>query len=516
MTNDVLDHADSFEKRLRDGLHHIALTDPVPDPGRFNPDVMSVEQPGGAPSARWFAGVAATVVVAFGVGALVVLVRNDRAPSTPADRPATEAPAVDSSVSEDGSSATAPTVPLEVPFDGASLFGTPLDAGRVPVVIFDGAATTYAYSQSYPGPFGGGFAGATVLVPDDASFDTPRLAIDVVERSAANGNETYDLTQSGEPIEVAGTTGYLSTESTDFETGEEGPIHLLFFDLDASRFVRVNAAGMGVEEMVSIVNTYDPATGTVDVPDGYRVWPMPDHDINHMVEFTFDLGSSEVGLHGSSRGAEFLLGELGNSVTSTQVIDGVEVSLRSSVDKADQWSAFWIDGDWSFRANFNVDDPATIAELLGRFRLVDDATFAGTFAGGEVVTDSTRAAEVGAMLGDVELPPALDVGDLTDRRGANARYQEIAAVSGAVACSWLDVYFGSIDADPSAAQAAADALAASTEWDMLTEISDQGGWSSAVWGTAAAVSGDGTIATGAGEQAPSRENTYPGLGCDTR
>jgi hypothetical protein len=278
---------------------------------------------------------------------------------------------------------------------------------------------------------------------------------------------------------------------------------------------------MSVQEMVSIVDTYDPATRAVTVPDRYRELDMPDHDINHTVEFRYDIGGgAEADLQASNRGAEFLLGALGHSVTSTQMIDGVEVAVTSYVeDQPERVTAYWIQGDWAFRANVSgSNNPATIADVLVGFRLVDDTTFTETFDGADVVTDSTRTADVAAMLADVDLPPALAGLDLTDRQGANVRYQEIAAVSGTIACTLLDVYFDSVEQDPAGAEQAADALAASTEWDMLLEINDQGGWSSAVWETAAAIGGNGAapVTTIPGGAPPSRDNLYPGLGCDTR
>ena len=88
------------------------------------------------------------------------------------------------------------------------------------------------------------------------------------------------------------------------------------------------------------------------------------------------------------------------------------------------------------------------------------------------------------------------------------------AGSDAIACSWLDVYFDNVDTDAATAQTADEALAASTEWDMLQEIEDEGGWSSAVWEMAAAINGNSLIHTGAGGEAPTRDTTYPGRGCD--
>ena len=503
-TDDLLDSMDPFTVRLRDGLQHIAESDPEPRPGRFDPAVVHLEGHGDTRAKHWLVGAAAAVVVAVGAGGLVAMDRDGPAEGSTTDQPGITAPRAESGVLPDDSAAS-----MDVP-----LFATPLNADQVPLVVVDGGVTTYAHSQRYPAPFFGGFAGSTVLVPAAGSFGTPRITIDVVERSPELGNQTLDLTQLGEPIEVADTTGYIATEPIDTETGETGPVHLLFFDLDPDRYVRVNAVGLGVDELVSLVNTYDPATGAVELPEGLVELEMPSHEINHMVEFIYDVAGTEFGLQGSSRGAEFLLGLIASSVTSTQVINGVEAIVQSNADG--QWSVLWMSGDWAFSATLgDVDDPARIPAMLNRFRLVDDSTFTSMYEGGDVVTDTNRTAIVAAMVTDVELPPALDVSDLANRRGANGRYQEVVAVSAAIACSWLDVYFDNVVADPAVARTAAEALAASTEWDMLQEIEDDGGWSSAVWQTAAAINGNGLISMGDGG-APTRDDAYPMLGCDNR
>ncbi len=518
-TDDLLEHPESFERRLGDGLDHIANANPVARPGPFDPDTRPVERHVDARSVRWFVGAAAAAVVVVGVGGLVILGRGDDSSNAPTDKPSSDVPLVDSS---DPTVSVATARPNTSPADGQfgngqPVLTTPLPADQTPLVALDGAVTTYAQSMTYPGPFDGTFTNAAVLIPADDSWDLPRIATYRTERSPANGNETLDISQFGEPVEVGGTIGYLATETSDVEADVEGLSHLLFFEIDESHYVSVNAAGLGADELVSIVDTYDPESGKIDVPDGYRMLPMPGHQLNSTIEFRYDLNGSEIELRGSNRGAGYLLGIFGNSRTVTQNIDGIEVAVRSGADGPNRYTASWINADWAFHANLTgINDPAEIRDLLRTFRLVDDATFSADFEGPGVVTGSTRAAEVEAMLADVPLPSSLDVGDLIDRQGANVRYQEIAAVSGAVACSWMDIYFDSIESNPDAARAAADALATSTQWDMLLEIDDQGGWSGVLWDTAAAINGDGLIPTGAGGQAPTKENTYPGLGCDTR
>ena len=58
-------------------------------------------------------------------------------------------------------------------------------------------------------------------------------------------------------------------------------------------------------------------------------------------------------------------------------------------------------------------------------------------------------------------------------------------------CGWLDVWFTTVDADDAeGAQAAADGLATSRDWDALKEILGEGGWPEYVWAYADAINGD--------------------------
>lgn len=86
-TNDLLDHPESFEKRLGVGLEHIAHAVPVTGSGRFDPDLMLAEVPGDPRSGRWLVGAAAAAVVVLGVGGLAI-VNGEEAEPAPAQQPA--------------------------------------------------------------------------------------------------------------------------------------------------------------------------------------------------------------------------------------------------------------------------------------------------------------------------------------------------------------------------------------------------------------------------------------------
>ncbi len=80
-THDLLDHSDSFERRLSVGLEHIAEAGSASGPGRFDPDVMLVDRSSDPRSSRRLVGAAAAAVVVLGVAGLVVANRQDADPA---------------------------------------------------------------------------------------------------------------------------------------------------------------------------------------------------------------------------------------------------------------------------------------------------------------------------------------------------------------------------------------------------------------------------------------------------
>lgn len=126
-TEDLLNHPDSFERRLRDGLDHIAHARPVADPGRFDPeaDTLSVERHVDARPGRWLAGAAAAAVVVFGVVGLVALDRNGESSNAPADQPdpapARQVPVATTALSSTPAAAFSVDDWLTVPVDATEL-----------------------------------------------------------------------------------------------------------------------------------------------------------------------------------------------------------------------------------------------------------------------------------------------------------------------------------------------------------------------------------------------------------
>jgi hypothetical protein len=99
-----------------------------------------------------------------------------------------------------------------------------------------------------------------------------------------------------------------------------------------------------------------------------------------------------------------------------------------------------------------------------------------------VVEPLERPEVVDEMLEGVPIPASVDVDELKNEASAATRYQLGAAVTGAVACGWLDQWAGAVESgDAATAEEAVAAMSTSREWAILEEMNEQGGWSQTVW-----------------------------------
>jgi hypothetical protein len=99
-----------------------------------------------------------------------------------------------------------------------------------------------------------------------------------------------------------------------------------------------------------------------------------------------------------------------------------------------------------------------------------------------IVKPIERPAVVDEMLRDVPIPPGVDVKELKGEPSAAGRYHLGAAVTGAVACGWLDQWARAIEGgDAAAADEAVEAMSTSRDWAILQKMDEQGGWSRTIW-----------------------------------
>lgn len=99
-----------------------------------------------------------------------------------------------------------------------------------------------------------------------------------------------------------------------------------------------------------------------------------------------------------------------------------------------------------------------------------------------IVQPLERPEVVDQMLHDVPVPASVDVEELKTEASAASRYHLGAAITGAVACGWLDQWAGALDSgDTAAVEESVEAMSTSRSWAILEEMEGQGGWSQTIW-----------------------------------
>jgi hypothetical protein len=160
------------------------------------------------------------------------------------------------------------------------------------------------------------------------------------------------------------------------------------------------------------------------------------------------------------------------------------------------FTAHWRDGDHSLqlRGVFpSVDDYRAVAASL---EPVDVDTWLSAMPE-SVVRPTARAASVEAMLADIPVHPRVDVERLKSSGRVSDRYQLGAAVTGAVACAWLEQWVdATAKGDEAPAQEAVDAMATSHDWAILLEMDEEGDWPEAIWQYTDAMQGNDPIPQG--------------------
>lgn len=213
---------------------------------------------------------------------------------------------------------------------------------------------------------------------------------------------------------------------------------------------------------------YDPLAQYGDKPgQWYRsvIGCVPEGDATPVVDCRIYSRTEEIDVLGSS-----------TAIEETRIVDpSGEATSSFSVSLAPTGPVYvQIDGRNLPRERF--------LDALGSLEAVDVDTWLEALPA-SVVRPLDRPEVVDEMLEAVPVPPSVDVEQLKSEFAALSRYNLGAAVSGAVACGWLDQWIAATggDPDPAAAREAEAALASARQWPILRELAPKGGWSQTVW-----------------------------------
>ncbi len=493
---------------------------------------------------------AASLLLIGGVAGLVIVNGDepdslDRLPATEPDvaNPGPSAPTTPTASTVATVAATTVDLPPSTFVEpdqalGGSPLNTPIDRTTVPYIALGDWTVTYAVSDvstQQQGMFGR----AVAYIGPGPTYDAPLVSAYLVDEDpppVSDAPPGTDPPPTGEVMDslftsigatsggdetveafVNGVRSVAIVQQQDSDTKLDGPIVTLYVPNGPTRYVVINAVRIELDAIVSLAETIDvDGEVLIEAPVGFvEMSPFPTSPQEIYLEYQYSDGERSFQISANNRGIEGLLGRIGGEVRTTREVAGAEVAYRPLPDSPGRYWADWLAGDWSFYVDAEgFESEESFFQALAELRYTDADTLSQLSDGG-ITAPSQRDGTIAAMIADVPLPPGFDVDALAAWPGVNDRYQEIARVSGAVACGWLDVWFEAQESgDADAAGRAAGALATSMEWSMLLEIESQGGWSQAVWEFAGAVNGDNGIITGGGEMVPERDMAESGLGCD--
>jgi hypothetical protein len=121
--------------------------------------------------------------------------------------------------------------------------------------------------------------------------------------------------------------------------------------------------------------------------------------------------------------------------------------------------------------------------LLAKLYQVDVDTWLAALPASVIKADDIRAT-IETMITGLPLPNSLDIPRLF-QQSTQDRYQLGVAVSGAVACGWLDQWVAAKQSgDAQNLKKAADVLATSHSWKVLHDMQAEGAYPSVLWGYA--------------------------------
>jgi hypothetical protein len=380
--NDQLDFHDPLDRAVRSVLADIVAATP---PSDAEPAPGTTLATGDGRSRPYPVLMAAAVVAIAGVvGALVVM--NGRGELSPASSP--------SNIPAAPVAAVGPTGPL---------LSTALPGDAVPYIVAgDGWQLTDVYANVGP-LLVGGFEGATVFVGEGPTFDAPIFAATVVDQPQ-DGSSIDTLMSEGDPVAVAGVTGSVYLD----RTGSSDPFVTMFWRLDDTRYARISAKGLTVDEAVAFADrlTLDGARLVMDTPDGYRALVTPPvTGSRRSINYRFSDGTREIDLNGDNRGVADLLsqGVIADD-TTTRTVNGVELAFRVENDGTTVNRIFWLSGDWSFYVIAEgFTDEAELLDVVASLTLTDPATFAAAGPGLDIVMPGDHTELATAVLGGLGL-----------------------------------------------------------------------------------------------------------------
>ncbi len=146
-----------------------------------------------------------------------------------------------------------------------------------------------------------------------------------------------------------------------------------------------------------------------------------------------------------------------------------------------QMVALWTEGADVFELRAAVPDLAAFEERLGWLTKVDPQTWLEAMPA-KVVAPAAYRSTVREVLKGIPTPKSFSLGRVPDEELVTDRYQVGAQTAGTVSCLWLRQWGQARRTGDEAAETeAVKAMATSTHWPILREMTKEGAYSEVVW-----------------------------------
>ena len=177
-----------------------------------------------------------------------------------------------------------------------------------------------------------------------------------------------------------------------------------------------------------------------------------------------------------------------------------------------QFTALWRAGEHTFELRGAFPDVEAYEAMAADLQWVDEVTWAAALPE-DTVAPGDREAVVDEMLSEIGHHRDYRLAKVRVTEEIIDRYQLGAAVTGAVACYWIEMWLDAKErGNARGIGIAGSAMGAARHWPILKEMKDQGDWSEVLWEHADAMERDDTIVAGTGMTL--EESYRNALGCD--
>ena len=357
--------------------------------------------------------------------------------------------------------AVATTLPSNVAPLGA-LLSVDQPTGVAPLVLLDGWSIDYlnGSGSGVPQTIGPNDR-RVVLVGDGPRYDAAWFTAQVYDLQGS------DLSTFGDPIDINGIAGRVTTIDVDVDTKLAGPVIDLRWALPDGLVAAITTTRLSLGTAIDMASTvvFGADGPEMQTPTGFTRLADP-APAEQTIDFEYQYSSDgkSLQLDGTNQGVYGLLARIGTEVRTTRLVDDVELAYRPLPGEPGHYWADWQVGGWSYYVDANgFASEDEFLSALASLRTVDNATFAAAAASLDPILPGSQLDHLMQLVDGLPLPVNSPVtptgGEFAPNAVATTTSAYDAEFLTGLACGWTHTFDTATAAgDTAGAAAAADAI----------------------------------------------------------